>query len=215
MQLMNARASLDNACCEICSAKAIQMLNRFPNDHTSPSAPSEDSTYCGTCGFYAFHAPGKPLTRSIYLPSLGESLIVGSIKATGFIVVGELGFRAQYAEIEALCGLGAEPSAEHYGVPWFSTMDELAEHFPADKTYDVHDPYASWDVLFTFGILPHQSTVRMDPDTKRIFVFGGALPHVELTPGVSVATIVEGMTLVTLTLRNGRIDISTVPWSGT
>lgn len=214
MQLMSVQTAL--ACCESCSAKAIEMLNRFPADHRSPSSPSEDSEYCGTCGFYAFHAPSRALAKSVYLPLLGESPIVGSIKATGFIVVGELGFRAQYVEIEALCGLGAEPAAEHYGVPWFATMDELVEHFPADKTYDVHDLYASWDDLFTFGILPHQSTVRMDPDTKRIFVFGSdsASPRVELTPGVPVATIVEGTTLVTLTLCNGRIDITSVPWSG-
>jgi hypothetical protein len=65
-----------------------------------------------------------------YSPSWPSDIVFGSFKATGIIVEGERGFRAQIGEVEALVGLGAAAWAEKYNVPLVLTLEALAERFP-------------------------------------------------------------------------------------
>jgi hypothetical protein len=86
-----------------------------------------------TCGIYATY---KCEGYRYQLPNFwsynpGPSRIVhGCIKATGRAILGESGFRAQKAEIEALWGLGAQSVARIYEIPWFLTRRKFLKHFP-------------------------------------------------------------------------------------
>lgn len=60
-----------------------------------------------------------------------ESVVAqGSIKASGRILLGTKGFRAEKAEVEALWGRGTKRLAEFYGVPWLPNKAEFLEAFP-------------------------------------------------------------------------------------
>lgn len=96
-------------------------------------APSTDENLCRKCGFYAYHMPKYLTAHSSLMPGLPAGhYIFGSIKATGHIVLGTRGFRAEYVEVEALYGSGTIGPivAEQYGVPWFENQDRLVEEFP-------------------------------------------------------------------------------------
>jgi hypothetical protein len=98
----------------------------------SHEAPSTDKRLCNKCGFYGFHKPEAIGTQTGYVTFSG-SHIGGSFKATGSIVLATLGFRAEHVEVEALYGGFADTgrkAADHYGVPWFRTRDELVQQFP-------------------------------------------------------------------------------------
>ena len=84
------------------------------------------------CGFYAKHKPGGYDSRGS---------VIGVIKAYGKVVLGTLGFRAQYAEIEALSMVSHEiartvndyyqvPCFDYYQVPCFADYGEMLEKFP-------------------------------------------------------------------------------------
>lgn len=82
-----------------------------------------------TCGFYALHGPAELNTG----PHV--NIVNGVIKAYGNVVLGTQGFRAQYAEVEALVARGGglllrEALAQVYQVPVFPTWNELLEQFP-------------------------------------------------------------------------------------
>lgn len=94
---------------------------------------------CTECGFYAIFDPDSAMNYGgrYLFPRGGQTY--GSIKATGNVVVGERGFRAQIAEIEALAGETAQAAAEYYGVPWYSSLDGLAVDFPPQDPGDFGD----------------------------------------------------------------------------
>jgi len=80
------------------------------------------------CGFYAKHKPGD------YDP---RGSVLGVIKAYGKVVLGTLGFRAQYAEIEAISFVphllvyGIEgTTSDYYQVPHFTDPRDMYEQFP-------------------------------------------------------------------------------------
>lgn len=92
------------------------------------------------CGLYGLHKEAR-LNTSDGLMGYGGQAVFGSIKASGRMLIGEHGFRAQFAEVEALspspaCISSAEKRAgirqiaEAYGVPYFKSMIELLEAFP-------------------------------------------------------------------------------------
>lgn len=110
-------------CCGSCAEGARERLallegHRIPSVNFGP---------CNTCGFYAIHYPDF-MGLDKYL--IQGSVVYGSIKATGNVVIGERGFRSQIAEVEALAGPGAKASAAHYNVPWYPTLDELSVEYP-------------------------------------------------------------------------------------
>lgn len=115
-----------------------QCLHQVPNHHWS-EAPKRG---CG-CGFYATYVGFPP----DYIGS-----IEGSIKAEGRIIMGQRGFRAQYATVEALCfgdiGLGdlirrtsVEYLKEAFEVPFFDNRRDLMDAFPPqDVSHLIGEP---------------------------------------------------------------------------
>lgn len=95
-----------------------------------------------TCGIYAHYLPLESYAR-------GFSNVFGVVRASGKILMGTKGFRAEKVEIAALAALGQcnrwfectesalEPQLEtlvdfctKIGVPYFSTVEEMVEQFP-------------------------------------------------------------------------------------
>lgn len=112
-------------CCANC-AEGWRIRLELLRGHKVPSINGP----CTECGFYAIFDPDSAINyggRYLY-PRGGQTY--GSIKATGNVVIGERGFRAQIAEIEALAGDTAQAAAEYYGVPWYSSLDGLAVDYP-------------------------------------------------------------------------------------
>lgn len=89
------------------------------------------------CGFYATYLPRL---YASHLPEIWQFygdkrrvFIHGSILASGRIILGTKGFRAQYARVEALFGWRARKVADYYGVPWYLTHGKfLKAHPPQD-----------------------------------------------------------------------------------
>ena len=94
-----------------------------------------------TCGFYAHKSPNR---------ATGIYDVGGVIEAWGRVLLGETGFRAQYAKIVALCGPTATARehglthtsrdedaveaervavADRYGVPYHHTLNDLAHQY--------------------------------------------------------------------------------------
>jgi hypothetical protein len=144
--------------------------------------PSSDCPECNQCGFYALHTVGMfgdIVHRYIPQPR-PANLVFGTIKATGRVIIGEFGFRAQYAEIEALAGDHAKPFAETYNVPWIpGGPQELAEAFPPTRVEGVdYDHQSREDV---FDVLKVSSNVWPGP---AITAWGTATVTYATTPGV-------------------------------
>ncbi len=86
-----------------------------------------------TCGLYSWRRPDRIRARS--------TKIAGVIESWGRVLVGEHGYRAQYARVVAVCGpwngAGDVPPprdqrvavAERYGVRYFETVDAAVAHF--------------------------------------------------------------------------------------
>lgn len=73
-----------------------------------------------TCGFYAKHIPLHP-----------SETIAGVIKASGRVILGTTGFRAQYTEIEALYSRwDASTMLDRYNVPIYRDFDAMVRDFP-------------------------------------------------------------------------------------
>ena len=98
-----------------------------PHAHGSEEpSPVKDCT----CGIYARHRPEDVNV------TLGP--IMGTIKAYGHVILGTEGFRAQYAEIEAISapwgGLYTQGTMDYlshkYEVPAFPSYQRLVEAFP-------------------------------------------------------------------------------------
>jgi hypothetical protein len=79
-----------------------------------------------SCGYYATYDPEHYKENT----GLGHYYIHGCIKAYGRVSLGSRGFRAQYAEVEAVWGRFARAAARRYGVPWFRSQERMLEHFP-------------------------------------------------------------------------------------
>jgi hypothetical protein len=88
-------------------------------DHRSPAEKC-------SCGYYATYDPDS---YKVYA-RVGRIYIHGCVKAFGLISLGTQGFRAEYAQVEAVYGLGARAAARYYGVPWFRSQKRMLEHFP-------------------------------------------------------------------------------------
>jgi hypothetical protein len=139
------RISQNNCHCGGCGsydeqlARALDQFSRLLAHQIPSSGPD-----CKTCGFYALHNLRRfreAVAGHMYIGT--DAIVYGSIKATGTVVIGTKGFRAQYAEIEALAGPDAGPYAEHYDVPWFPEgLESLARAFPATAVEGIDEPVA-------------------------------------------------------------------------
>lgn len=98
--------------------------------HADVRSPVKDCA----CGFYATY---EPRAYRDHLPQIWDmyegkdhAFVHGSIIATGRVILGSRGFRAEYAQIEALWGLLTAGVARFYGVPWFRTHRAFVKHYP-------------------------------------------------------------------------------------
>lgn len=107
---------------------ALLMRNR--QEVPEPENPHEAPFLDCTCGVWA---------RYIELEEYRAYPIVGSVRATGRVVLQEKGFRAQHCVVEALApGYSivaqdvpwARNTADSLGVPFFPTMSALQREFP-------------------------------------------------------------------------------------
>ena len=84
-----------------------------------------------SCGLYAHHDPRGSFN---YMDcSYKDVIVVGSIKAYGKIILGDLGFKAQYAEIESLVVPGPMTAAFQHRYPQVKIFDrftDLVKEFP-------------------------------------------------------------------------------------
>ena len=79
-----------------------------------------------SCGYYATYDADH------YKQHVGlfGSHIHGCIKVWGRVSLGTFGFRAEFAEVEALYGYRARAAARRYHVPWFRTQERMLAQFP-------------------------------------------------------------------------------------
>lgn len=138
----------------------IQPAAVHRNAPTLHHAPHADCS----CGYYAYYQPyvyrnqRTGWMRHYLDASTVQTTITGVVRASGIVVMHEEGFRAQYAEILAICKPWSDtpyyrgaratekpplvPSdkvmqmyADEYGVPWYPSFNELVKDFP--PTHDV------------------------------------------------------------------------------
>lgn len=107
--------------------------------HPHTSAPASGCT----CGFYGKHQPFdlyeyNSLMQMFHRRLPPDYVIVrGSIQASGRIIVGTKGFRAEKACIEALSGDELYNFARMTRLPWFPSMEELVAAFPPDNVSEL------------------------------------------------------------------------------
>lgn len=137
--------------------------------HPSPSAKPP----CMMCGLYAFHHPRHFEENDGTLPTnfstVPEMYLLGSVKATGTIVVGSRGMRAEKMQVEALT-IGFNPYedvdsnsivgvewrvktlqhlvkfGEQFEVPVYAGMSELLHQHPPTPLEGVGDT-SGWEAL--------------------------------------------------------------------
>jgi hypothetical protein len=126
-----------HADCSASWARRRRMTASCDNELREPEANAhyaEDSpaTNC-TCGFYATYDPVSYLAHMPkpwnYFNGKQQVFVHGSIRASGRIILGDWGFRAQYAEVEALWGPHGKAPALNYDVPWFRTRDSFLRQY--------------------------------------------------------------------------------------
>lgn len=113
-------------------------------EKTEKMSPHPAPVFGCTCGVYA---------RYVSMDSHDVWPLLGSIRASGRIVLQRRGFRAQFAQVEALTtpdfryrGQLQELGA-HYGVPVFNTFHELQDEFPpSDVSRWVSPSYEEMDL---------------------------------------------------------------------
>lgn len=57
---------------------------------------------------------------------------MGSIRASGRMVLGTKGFRAERAMVESLAGAGVKKFAKSHNIPWYPSIEELQIYFPPE-----------------------------------------------------------------------------------
>jgi hypothetical protein len=105
-----------------CGNEFAVMADRAAGDlHEAP----HDGCRCGIYAYYRPDAVGPDLPGRVF----------GVVEATGRILLGDRGFRAEHARILALCGSDSamDWAAQRYpGVASFPTPEALLEHYPPE-----------------------------------------------------------------------------------
>ena len=93
-----------------------------------------------TCGLYSWRQPDRIRFR--------QDKVAGAVESWGRVLIGEHGYRAQYARVVAICGPRASSNgtrhnsptreertavAARYGVPYFETLDDAVAHFDGGR----------------------------------------------------------------------------------
>jgi hypothetical protein len=144
-----------------------------------------------SCGFYAAY-------KTVPYEYIGNP-IWGSIKATGRILVGTRGFRAQKVEVEALCvnpGArytlveDAKRTGDHYGVPVFHDLDAMLAEFPPHDLQGILPdiPQSQWTQILGFRTIDGTLySVLKDPYEAGGVLLGNDGSSVRLPPEHPVA----------------------------
>jgi hypothetical protein len=85
-----------------------------------------------SCGYYAtYDLHNLYAFRSWHQMNI-SSIVIGTVKAYGSVVLGTIGFRAEYMEIEALARSGSlvAEKAAAYGVPTVPSFEALVDQYP-------------------------------------------------------------------------------------
>lgn len=109
----------------ILGADIFTILVKYGDRHTSP-APDRRCV----CGFYAGYTPGDTLNA----PSTANSDYFGVVEATGGVILGERGFRAEKMRILALSTLSSilrNPPLSKYN--WFNKPQDMIREFPPES----------------------------------------------------------------------------------
>lgn len=117
----------------VCTAAYYNRLS-FQTEPSSWHAPPEFRVPCG-CGFWAYFDKNLraesvfySMTSSVpymYGSSIVQVLAFGVIKGTGRVIIGDKGFRSQYAEI---VGLALPPVSQRQLGLWISDSEYLYDH---------------------------------------------------------------------------------------
>jgi hypothetical protein len=95
-------------------------------------APHSPPALGCSCGYYATYNLKDLYTFQDWGVLASARYVIGTVKAYGSVMLGTIGFRAQYMEIEALARSGprvAEKAAA-YGVPVVPSFEALVSQYP-------------------------------------------------------------------------------------
>jgi hypothetical protein len=131
--------------CPLCSG-----LNDSDWTHLAPAEGC-------TCGIYGWYRPDEA--------RLHHGDIFGAVQATGRVLLGDFGFRAQTARIVALVGdSNLAVRWERYGVKVFTDRESLIAEFPPDDVRELigHDiPDTPYDVGVWFPVSNFRFTTNV------------------------------------------------------
>lgn len=194
------------------------MYDRFqPEEHQSPMLGC-------TCGFYATYDqsfPNSVLKRPTYL--FVDPSPQGSIKASGRIILGTKGFRAEKVELEALVrfptgGMPYGQLAEVYNVPLYETWKELLVDFPPVNVEALIGPIPPVWRQWVDNLFGHDWNLS-DRDAERIYQWadvkrGGDLrTEVTYSYGGNVAVLVTNMAGQVIQVVHGQtINWNDISW---
>jgi hypothetical protein len=111
----------------ICSPKESLYTGAYARPHSAPHSPCQ-------CGFYAHYDPEISVPLNYYVNS--PHTVHGIIEASGKVIMGTRGFRAEKAEIVALYGTfqgsheGVYDISQRYQVPYFPDPGDALRMFP-------------------------------------------------------------------------------------
>ena len=116
----------------VCARTPMNRLCDNPDCPSCRRCPGPTPVAECSCGFYAKHRPDNFDSRGY---------VIGVIKAYGKVILGTEGFRAQYAEIEALAPLTSlyPESLSQYKVP-ILTPGMMLERFPPISVKELLPP---------------------------------------------------------------------------
>jgi hypothetical protein len=85
-----------------------------------------------SCGYYATYSLQNLYVYKDWPNIIDSGYVIGTVKAYGSVVLGTIGFRAQYMEIEALARSGplVTEKAATYGVPTVPSFEALVSQYP-------------------------------------------------------------------------------------
>ncbi len=108
---------------------------------TGIATPTHSVERWCTCGLYSWRQPDRIRMR--------QDKVAGVVESWGRVLIGERGYRAQYARVVALCGPRASndgrpcaagplhekrvATAAQYSVPYFETLDDAIAHFDGGR----------------------------------------------------------------------------------
>jgi hypothetical protein len=115
-----------------CFHYSSQVVVMGPKDEVTVWGPSHSApaVRC-SCGYYATYNLDDLYVCRAWARNI-DNTVVGTVRAHGSVMLGTIGFRAQYMEIEALVNsspLIAEKAAA-YGVPMVPSFEVLVSQYP-------------------------------------------------------------------------------------